>query len=193
MINKILIFAAGVAIGVAIGSAVTWKLVKDKYKKLADEEIASVKEVWSKKYPTVKDVAEACANEGVNVDVTLQPKQLNTDFKDYRSVQNIIAENKYADKKEEENYMDKYVISPEEYGESELPSESLTYWADGVITDEANCIWDDDDIEETIGKESLTHFGEYEDDSVFVRNETLDKEYEILLDTRNFRDVYPIK
>ena len=41
MINKILIFAAGVA----IGSAVTWKLVKDKYKKQADDEIASVKEV----------------------------------------------------------------------------------------------------------------------------------------------------
>lgn len=61
MINKILIFAAGVV----IGSAVTWKLVKDKYKKLADEEIASVKEVWSKKHPTVEDITEACVKEGI--------------------------------------------------------------------------------------------------------------------------------
>ena len=189
MIDKILIFAAGVA----IGSAVTWKLIKDKYKKLADEEIASVKEIWSKKHPTVKDIAEACANESVNVDISLQPKQSGTDSKDYRSVQSIITENKYTYDKEEEDYMDKYVISPEEYGESELPSESLTYWADGIVTDEANCIWDDDDIEETIGKESLNHFGEYEDDSVFVRNETLDKDYEILMDTRRFYDVYPEK
>lgn len=187
MINKILIFAAGVV----IGSAVTWKLIKDKYKKLADEEIASVKEVWRKKQLAVENVAEVCAKEDVNADVALQPKQSNTDFKDHRSMRDIITENKYADEKEEENCMDKYVISPEEYGESELPSESLTYWADGVVTDEANCIWDDDDIEETIGKDALKRFGEYEDDSVFVRNETLDKEYEILLDTRKFRDVYP--
>ena len=107
MINKILIFAAGVA----IGSAVTWKLVKDKYKKLADEEIASVKEVWSKKHPTVEDIAEACVKEGVDVDVTLQPKK-NPDFKDYRAMQEIIDKNGYK----EEDYMYKYVISPEEFG-----------------------------------------------------------------------------
>lgn len=184
MINKILIFA----VGVAIGSAITWKLVKDKYKKLADEEIASVKEVWSKKHPTVEDITEACVKEGIDVDITVQPKK-NPDFKDYRAMQEIIDKNSYK----EEDYMDKYVISPEEFGESELPSESLTYWADGIVTDEANCVMDEDDIEETIGSDALNHFGEYEDDSVFVRNETLDKEYEILMDTRRFSDVYPTR
>ena len=184
MINKILIFAAGVA----IGSAVTWKLVKDKYKKLADEEIASVKEVWSKKHPTVEDIAETDVKESAETDITPQPKK-NTDFKDYRAMREIIDKNRYK----EEDYMDKYVISPEEFGESELPSESLTYWADGVVTDEANCVMDEDDIEETIGSDALKHFGEYEDDSVFVRNEILDKEYEILMDTRRFSDIYPTR
>lgn len=184
MINKILIFAAGVA----IGSAVTWKLVKDKYKKLADEEIASVKEVWSKKHPTVEDIAETDVKESIKTDATPQSKK-NPDFKDYRAMQEIIDKNGYK----EEDYMYKYVISPEEFGESELPSESLTYWADGVVTDEANCVMDEDDIEETIGSDALNHFGEYEDDSVFVRNEILDKEYEILMDTRRFSDVYPTR
>ena len=69
MINKILIFAAGVA----IGSAVTWKLVKDKYKKLADEEIASVKEVWSKKHPASEGIAETDVKESVKTDTTQQP------------------------------------------------------------------------------------------------------------------------
>ena len=124
----------------------------------------------------------------MDVDVTVQPKK-NPDFKDYRAMQEIIDKNSYK----EEDYMDKYVISPEEFGESELPSESLTYWADGVVTDEANCVMDEDDIEETIGSDALNHFGEYEDDSVFVRNETLDKEYEILMDTRRFSDVYPTR
>lgn len=182
MIDKILIFAAGVA----IGSAVTWKLVKDKYRKLADEEIASVKEIWSKKQPT----AETCIKE--DSDVISRPKQTHVNYADQKTAQDIITENKYSDK-EEEDYMDKYVISPEEYGESELPSESLTYWADGIVTDEANCVMDEEDIEGTIGMDALNHFGEYEDDSVFVRNETLDKEYEILMDTRNFRDVYPMR
>lgn len=184
MINKILIFAAGVA----IGSAVTWKLVKDKYKKLADEEIASVKEVWSKKHPTVEDIAETDVKESIKTDATPQSKK-NPDFKDYRAMQEIIDKNSYK----EEDYMDKYVISPEEFGESELPSESLTYWADGIVTDEANCVMDEDDIEETIGSDALNHFGEYEDDSVFVRNDILDKEYEILMDTRRFSDVYPTR
>lgn len=184
MINKILIFAAGVA----IGSAVTWKLVKDKYKKLADEEIASVKEVWSKKHPTVEDIAETDVKESIKTDATPQSKK-NSDFKDYRAMQEIIDKNGYK----EEDYMDKYVISPEEFGESELPSESLTYWADGIVTDEANCVMDEDDIEETIGSDALNHFGEYEDDSVFVRNDILDKEYEILMDTRRFSDVYPTR
>lgn len=189
MINKILIFAAGVA----IGSTVTWKLVKDKYKKLADEEIASVKEIWSKKHPTVEDITEACVKEGMDVDITAQPKQTHVDYAERKTAREIILENKYSDKKEEEDYMDKYVISPEEFSESELPSESLTYWADGIVTDEANCVMDEDDIEETIGSDALNHFGEYEDDSVFVRNETLDKEYEILMDTRRFGDVYPTR
>ena len=86
MINKILIFAAGVA----IGSAVTWKLVKDKYKKLADEEIASVKEVWSKKYPNVEDITEACVKEGMDVDITAQPKQTHVDYAERKTAREII-------------------------------------------------------------------------------------------------------
>ena len=42
---------------------------------------------------------------------------------------------------------------------------------------------------ETIGKDSLTHFGEYEDDSVFVRNDRLKADYEILMDQRTYAEV----
>ena len=44
-------------------------------------------------------------------------------------------------------------------------------------------------MDEIVGKESLNHFGEYEDDSVFVRNDRLKRDYEILLDQRNYSDV----
>ena len=49
MNNSILSKAFIFAVGAAIGSAVTWKLVKTKYEKIADEEIESVKEVYLKK------------------------------------------------------------------------------------------------------------------------------------------------
>ena len=37
------------AVGAAVGSAVTWKLLKTKYEQIANEEIASVKETYAKK------------------------------------------------------------------------------------------------------------------------------------------------
>ena len=46
-----------------------------------------------------------------------------------------------------------------------------------------------EDVNNVVGTESLTHFGEYEDDSVFVRNDGLRCDYEILLDQRKFSDV----
>ena len=44
-------------------------------------------------------------------------------------------------------------------------------------------------MDEIVGEESLNHFGEYEDDSVFVRSDRLKCDYEILLDQRNYSDV----
>ena len=45
ILSKVFIFA----VGAAIGSAVTWKLVKTKYEKIANEEIESVKEIYGAK------------------------------------------------------------------------------------------------------------------------------------------------
>ena len=43
--NKFLVFAAGAV----FGSLVTWKLTKDKYARIAQEEIDSVKEVFARR------------------------------------------------------------------------------------------------------------------------------------------------
>ena len=73
-----------------------------------------------------------------------------------------------------------YVISPEEFDDNdEYETESLRYYEDHVLTDMYDNIIDD--IEGTVGEESLTHFGEFEDDSVFVRNDDKKIDYEILL------------
>ena len=46
-----------------------------------------------------------------------------------------------------------------------------------------------DNVDDVVGVDSLTHFGEYEEDSVFVRNDLLQTDYEILRDPRKYSDV----
>ena len=84
-----------------------------------------------------------------------------------------------------------HVIPPEEFSEyDDYDVVSLTYYADGILTDEDDNIIEN--IDETVGKGSLNCFGEYEDDSVFVRNDATKTDYEILLDMRKYTDVVSI-
>jgi len=87
-----------------------------------------------------------------------------------------------------------YVISPDEFGEEyEYETISLTYYADGVLADDNDDVIKDDEIEKTVGRDSLDHFGEYEDDSVFVRNESRKCDFEILLDLRTYAEATKYK
>lgn len=179
-LNKILIFAAGAA----IGSAVSWKYFKTKYERLAEEEIASVKERFTiKKY------------EGPNQGSNEEPveDQTETEKQEYEATLKEEGYIDYSDmatvkKKEVTDDMEPYVITPEEFGElDEHETVTVYYYADGVVTDIQNNPVND--LENTIGLDSLSHFGEYEADSVFVRNERLKKDYEILLLTKRYTDI----
>lgn len=162
-------------IGVAVGIFGVMKYAEQKYAKIADEEIASVKEVLGKrqKVETKTDVAKE------------SPKDI---YKD------IISENGYTQYSErmDKEVMDKkrpYVIPPEQFGDIEDYEQiSLTYYADNVLTDEDDEVIEN--VDDIIGLESLNHFGEFEDDSVFVRNDERKCDYEILLDQRLYADVY---
>ena len=62
-------------------------------------------------------------------------------------------------------------------------SESLTLYACGTLTDDFdNPI---EDVPAMVG-DALDHFGEYEDDSVFVRNDQYKCNYEICKDVRTY-------
>lgn len=163
-LGKVLIFA----VGAAIGSAVTWKIVTTKYDQLIQEEIDSVKEAFS------RDEEEMVENAKNYVDI-LNEQNYNT--------------NEKTEEKGGTDSMERpYVISPDEFSEfDDYETVSLTYFADSVLTDEDyNLI---EDIDNIVGEESLDHFGDYEDDSVFVRNDRLKTDYEILMDERRFADL----
>lgn len=178
-------------VGAGMGSICTWKLLKRKYELIAQEEIDSVKAAYA-----TREIGKGFVEgfrDGLKVaEDRTQKDEDDVDFKKYAS---IIQKEGYTDysrsveEKKGEAFVEKpYVISPEEFGEfEEYEKISLTYYADKVLADEND--EEVDDVDDIVGEESLNHFGEYEDDSVFVRNDRLKCDYEILLDQRNYSDV----
>lgn len=175
--------------GAAVGSVVTWKLIKTKYEQIAQEEIDSVKESFSNKpnYEGPEDSDEAeRANEPNPTDIREYASKLQSEgYTDYSNVNNSKPEKKTV----ADNVEKPYVISPEEYGDiEEYDCIELTYYEDGVLTDDGDEIIDD--VDAIVGEGSLETFGDYEDDSVHVRNDRLKCDYEILRDPRKYSDVH---
>lgn len=171
------------SIGAALGSVVAWKIAKTKYERIANDEIESMREYFKKKY----DVDNT---DGPNpkIDDEVDPAEVS-------EYENVLTDLGYTSEEEIEerkggikSMSDKpYVIEPDEFGDiEEYETVSLTYYADKILADEDNCVVHD--IDELIGYESLDHFGEYEEDSVFVRNDKLKTDYEILLDERKYAE-----
>lgn len=188
MSNKSMIFLSFI-IGTVTGSVSTWYCIKKKYEELAQKEIDSVKEVFSKREKELKG-EEITKNIAENLKVGGQTK--TTSIKEYAALLQKQGYTNYSDMdeehKEETKSVRPYVIPPETFGDiEEYEQISFTYYADQVLADENDEIVED--VEETIGFESLSHFGEYEDDSVFVRNDEKKCDYEILLDQRLYSDV----
>lgn len=175
MNNKAGLFIAFIA-GAVAGSCVAWKALEKKYKRIADDEIESVKEVFNRKLN--KKVEEAKQQ-------TVQEK--------YGDIVDSLGYKKETNNKEDEKDMVEkakvYVIPPEVFGELDgYETVSLTYYADKVLVDNVtNKVIKN--VDKIVGRNSLNTFGEYEDDSVFVRNEDLETDYEILLDMRKYSDI----
>lgn len=183
--------------GAAIGSVVTWKLIEKKYKDLADEEIESVIETFKNRKPRItKDEVKETVEKVINK--WKEPKE---------TVEDIVTAEGYSIENEEEidednesNYtvnvdndieiINPYVITPEQFGEyNEYGTKTLTYYADNVLTDEVDNPITSDEMITMIGPDALDHFGEYEDDSVYIRDETNEMDYEILKSEKMFSEI----
>ena len=174
------------SIGAAIGSFITWRFTKTIYKRIAQEEIDSVKEIYSKK--SEKDEVEDIDNiEKVECDDRLSYENYRPSSKEIEKYDEILNKNGYKKGGSEKtgNYGRPYYISPEEFAEDdEYEVISLRYYADDVLTDEVDDVIYD--WENTVGEDFSDHFGEYEEDSVFVKNDRLKCYYEILRDEDNY-------
>lgn len=186
-------------IGVTVGTAAAWFSLKRYYERIAQEEIDSVKAVYSeRKYVNTSTTKDENNNEKQEdnqrkADIArLKPDLVNYAAKLQEEGYINYAEHskKNIEEKQEESMLNKpYTISPDDYGENDYYDQiSLVYYdGDGVLADDEDEVMED--IEGTVGEDFAEHFGEYEDDSVFIRNDHLRCDYEILKDNRSFSDV----
>lgn len=183
-LSNLLLFTAGAA----LGSLVTWRIFKSRYE-IVDEdydeepddpvegddrnksESTETKIDYNKK-PPLKDYVKMVENYGYKPKTHME------------EVEEELANGEHGD----EDVYEPFIIRPEEYGELHAyETLSLNYYADGVLTDDLdNPI---EDVESLVPADFADHFGEYDDNAVFVRNDNLECDYEILRDLRKFTDV----
>lgn len=189
-LSSVIIFCGGVF----IGGFLTWDFFKTKYEKIADEEIASVKETFEHREPRPDKnykVEEALKgnDEYINVSPGVAERIIQIiDSNGYRNYSNTAIETDKKGGTADMELKQPYVITPEQYEDNvDYTKVSLTWYNDEVLEDDWGNVLDPDDV---IGSEALKTFGQYEKDSVFVRDDDEQIDYEILLDTSSYKETY---
>lgn len=183
-----------------VGGVIAWfgskYFYKKKYEDKADQEIDSVRKAYENSYYNKKNEEDKknniCKQNDESKVTTIEVEDSDPEFTpdDYNKYFNKTK--KYSIKDPVKNRTNKiYVITEEEFARSECNVQTLVFYKDGILADDDfNII---KNVEETIGSEALSSFGEFKDDAVYVRNELLNIDYEILLDDRTYIEANPDK
>lgn len=178
-LSSVIIFCGGIF----IGGFLTWDFFKTKYEKIADEEIASVKETFEHR--------ESRPDKNYKVEEELKGYDAYVNIIDstgYRNYSNTTIETNKKGGTADMELNHPYVITPEQYEDNvDYTKVSLTWYSDEVLEDDWGNVLDPDDV---IGRDALATFGQYEDDSVFVRDDDEQIDYEVLRDTRSYEETY---
>ena len=178
--------------GVVAGAFVAARAVKEKYQQEAEEEIAEMREYYREKEQKRREAEEY---EAIVEETETEYKEDFKPIEELEEAKEIIKDKGYINythyndtdikenKREEQvDENEIYIIDPEEYGgeNGEYDTASLTYFKDGVLTDEV-----DEIVAYNIigGEENLQPFKDYPDcNAVYVRDDNIMVDYEILRD-----------
>ena len=201
----LLIFAAGLAVGAVAGAVI----VKNKVLADAKAEIEEVRKYYRESRGVVKEVEEVKEKVEETIDhiqdlieehveETKEVEKKEYELKDIQvkdepktGLTNYSQITKmYMSKDEFQTpmYDDPFVIDPSEFGENpEYDTETLTYFADGVLVDDVDDVIEEPDI--VVGLENLKIFEEFGATTVYVRNDIYKTDYEIIRDDWNYSDL----
>ncbi len=160
ILSNVAIFAAGVV----AGGFVMWCYIKPKL----EEAIEKNMEKPAENEPEVD--AEVTTSEQIT-------------FDDYTQVLNKTGYNAGMPETDDQK---PYVITPEEFGETENDEVEFTLFADGILADECGNAIDDEDVEAWVGRANLERMGEHEKDVLYIRNNKQGTDYIICKDLSNY-------
>ena len=185
-------------IGVGAGFAAGAFIATEKYRKQTEEKMDEIKSFYENKYKQAKETV-------TKIKTVVQPKkkeplvEAKAKAEAARRVKPDLAS--YMDySKQYQTPMNErphilhneppVVIPPDEVGEDlDYDVVSLTYYSCGTLVDGDDLAYTQEEVERSVGLQSLATFGQYEHDSVFVRNDQQKKYFEILLDERTYAEV----
>lgn len=177
-IKGIFIFAIGALSGTFVGA----QLAKKKYEEIANEEIKEIRDYYRK---INKELADRLVDKNQEPEEVEEPKEAEEIVEERKQYENIIKRGNYmvVDEEEQNNVCDEaYPIDPSEYGnEGKNATETLTYFADGVLVNEVDEVVEDPDL--VVGRHHIDIFNEFPDATcVYVRNDLDGMDYEIIKD-----------
>lgn len=191
--------------GAAVGGGSVWYVLKARYEEISEQDIYSAKQAFrareeklQREIDNLKERLESPdmdTEEPKTIQVSAAKNREKGDINDYAKMVNRVQYSRTSVPQPPEHEVEApYVISPDEFGEMDGYTKiSLIYFDDGILSDENGVIIDEP---EGIVGDALNHFGEYEEDSVFVRSDPKRCDYEILRDLRSyaeFRSTLPPK
>ena len=182
----LLIFAAGLAVGAVAGAVI----VKNKVLADAKAEVEEVRKYYRESRGVVEEVEEVKEKVEETIDhiqdlIEEHETKPKTGLTNYNQITKM-----YMSKDEFQSpmYDDPFVIDPSEFGENpEYDTETLTYFADGVLVDDVDDVIEEPDI--VVGLENLKIFEEFGATTVYVRNDIYKTDYEIIRDDWNYSDL----
>lgn len=178
----------GFVIGAAAGSAITYYKVSQYYESIIEDEVNSVREMFERRHKVVQlddgeEISGADNKPDLNDYVSSRERTDYTKF-----FKGGVKDDAPVDVKEEEEELPTpYIISEEAFNEEkdEYDKLSLTFYADGVLTDDGDVPIDKEKQEELIGN-ALCKFDDTNVNVVYVRNDMLCTDYEICRDLEDY-------
>ena len=171
-VKGLFIFAAGALVGAFAGA----RIAKKHYEELAQEEIEEVRAYYKNKEEKIEE-----PKQEVEEKVEVEEK------KEY---DNIIKHGNYMTMEEDEENEDDelydsddepYIIDPSEFGNyGHYATQTCTYFADGVLVDDVDEVIEDPDS--LVGTYHIDIFRDFDATSVYVRNDWMKMDFEIIRD-----------
>lgn len=188
--NKTLLAIGSLIVGGVSGFFIGKFVYAKKYKQISDKEISEVREAY-KSYFSKKKSVKPAPQKPFETRSTLQetqPKETVVDYSEkyreeadqYRTASPVL------DRKEQPANSKISILTPDEFRESYKNYKTLIYYRDGILADTFGNIIRDIDSE--VGPDALKAFGLYDDESVYVKNDNNDFDYEIIRSPKTYID-----